>query len=100
MNKFLTLGCPGRFHHVLVRCVFASQTDVLHDGIVKQDHILEYNGKASKQGLRLYPADIRTSQRNLSSVNIPEPGSQLCTGGFSASRRPYQGCHLSLSCCK
>ena len=71
-----------------------SQTDILHDGVVKEHHILKHHGIVAEQHLRAHGGDIHAPHPDRTAVNIPEPGGKACACTLPRSRRANQSCDL------
>ena len=96
LNKVIALGGPGCGHNLLICGVLAAQTDISHDGIVEQHHILEHNGIVLQQCFRVHRGDVHAAHSNAAFLNVPKAGGQLRCGALTASRGSDQCGHLAL----
>lgn len=77
LDKFLALGSSSRSHNFLISGIAPAQPDILHDSLIKEHDILEYNGIILEQRFRFYRFDIHAAQGNGSGVRIPKRAASL-----------------------
>ena len=63
-------GCQ----HFFVCGILFTDTDIFHDRIVEQRHVLKYDGIQGHQRLRINRGDIHTAYRDLTLFDVPETG--------------------------
>lgn len=100
LDKFLALGSSGRIHNFLISGIAPAQPDILHDSLIKEHDILEYNGIILEQRFWFYRFDIHAAQGNGSGVRIPKACRQFGGGRLAAAGWAYQRRDLTLLCHK
>lgn len=69
-HVFRSLQQHLRQGHIFIGRVFAPYADIFHDGIVKENHILEYHGKIFHHGNWIDLRNIRAAKCDFSTVHI------------------------------
>lgn len=74
-DKFITIGGFGRGNHLIVRCVWIAKTDIVHNRIIEQGHILEHNKKLNEQ--RIHPTQKPVALYDWIFQNYAAPGCRV-----------------------
>ena len=81
---------------MIVRCVWIAKTDIVHDRIIEQGHILEHEGHIRHETFRLHTLNVFSAHGDLSLLNIPKPGNQFGNRAFTGAGRTNKGSHAPL----
>ena len=95
-DKFITIGGFGRGNHLIVRCVWIAKTDIVHNRIIEQGHILEHERHIRHEAFRLHTLDVFAAHGDLALLNIPKAGNQFGNRAFTGTGRPNEGSHAPL----
>ena len=91
--------CNGGLFRSLPDCfiggVRANVTDVFPDGIIEDDNILGHHGKRLTQGSDFEIFNGLIADRNLSAINIVEPGNEAQDSCFARPCRAHDSCSLA-----
>lgn len=68
--------CAGSILHIFLRSPGPADSDIIVDGVVKQNHILKDKGYPGEQAFRVNIPYICAADPDVARINIPEPGNQ------------------------
>lgn len=72
----------------ILACVRSAKPDIVLDGVLKEIHILKYDGEIlEKAAAGIFP-HIPAAERDLSFLHIPEAGDQTDQRGFPEPEGP------------
>ena len=91
----MDIGCPGCLPDFLHGRFRHSVADILRDGPVEQESILQHRGYTLPQAFQRHPADIMAVNQNPARSRFIKAGNQLGQCGFAHSRGSHQRQHLS-----
>ena len=95
-DKVMAAGFLCDCYDFILACVRSAKPDIVLDGVLKEIHILKYDGEIlEKAAAGIFP-HIPAAERDLSFLHIPETGDQTDQRGFSGAGGTNDGAGASL----
>ena len=96
-DKLVALRQLCHAAHFFVGGVALADADVIGNGGVEEQHVLEDDGVVAEQGFGVDVGDVVAAEQNLSAIDVPEACGQFGGGALASTRGAYEGGDRSLA---
>ncbi len=77
-------------NHFFHQGVGLSKADIIGNRVLEEIHIMEYKAEILRQCIHAILFDVSSTQRDDTTVHIPESGKQMAQCGFTTARFPTE----------
>ena len=81
---------PGGLAHLLVGGVGPAHADVVRDGALEEEHVLEHDRHAGEHLVRVEPPLVGAAEQHAPRVRVPEARREPAYGGLARSGGPHE----------